>query len=95
MKYNCNWVYSIFPTRVEFQATDRETGEILFDETYELTEHGGKVLNSIDWNNPSFQDTYFIEKMVGNKEVKIFKYETVVHRNAINFIGKGTYNAEV
>jgi len=95
MRYNCNWVYSIMPNRVEFQATDRATGKIIFDETYALTSHGGKVLNEIDWSEPSNESNTFIQKMVNNKHINIFKYEIIKHPNVTNFIGKGTYNAEI
>ena len=80
-KYNCNWVYSVFPTRLEFQVTDRDTGDILLDETYPVSNYTDEI-NSIK----------HVEEYV-----KVFKYETIYNKkfNTTNIIGKGTYLKEV
>lgn len=80
MRYNCYWVYSVLPNRIEFQVTDRETGDILFD----------KVLRKFV---EPFTGEYNDETMVAEIKpyVRIYDYKTIEHRNTTNYVGKGTY----
>lgn len=84
-KYDCNWVYSVFPTRVELQVTDRETGDILFDE----------VLRKF---NTAHVGMYNDESMVAEIKpiIRIYDYKTSYNKkyDTTNYTGKGTFIKE-
>lgn len=78
-KYDCYWVYSVFPTRCEFQVTDRETNEILLDESYPLSD--------ADENNNMKHVQEYV-KVFKYETSYNRKYNTT------NYVGKGVYLKE-
>lgn len=87
MRYNCNWVYSILPSRIEFQVTDRESGDIIVDTILGESSAYRELLES-DMDSIVLQ---FVEQY----GVKVFNWNKLISRNTSNYIGRGIYNATV
>lgn len=78
VRYNCSWVYSVMPTRIEFQISDRETGNIILDIEKPLS-----IFNDCDIN---------IEVFIFNeieKYVKVFNWDKYCTAITTNYVGKG------
>lgn len=75
-RYNCYWIVSFLPTRIEVVVNSRDSNVTLFED----------LRAELDCNFDA------VEKFLDKIGVTIFNYECFKHTVSTNYLGKGVFS---